>query len=163
MASCVTRRHQRTRPRWCRREHATTGADQTPGPSPVTPSWWAARCWPSAGLRGGQLAVSSQLTWIVCVWPQLAYPGSSWEQGLYLPYTPMGPLRWRQSAVGPSVLDADQTSWTASLHGGLGVPALPSPRRRVLLVAQAHMEPGREVRPEREFTKRAATFRFSGE
>ena len=28
-----TRRHQRGKtPRWCRREHATTGTDQTPGP-----------------------------------------------------------------------------------------------------------------------------------
>ena len=32
-----TRRHQRDKtPRWCRREHATTGDDQTPGPRPVT-------------------------------------------------------------------------------------------------------------------------------
>ena len=49
-----TRRHHWIRPRWCRREHATTGADQTPGPRPVTLSRRAARCWPSAGLRGGQ-------------------------------------------------------------------------------------------------------------
>ena len=53
-------------PRWCRREHATTGADQTLGPRPVTLSQRAARCWPSAGLRGGQLAVSSQVPWKVC-------------------------------------------------------------------------------------------------
>ena len=31
-----TRRHQRDKTRWCRRERATTGADQTPGPRPVT-------------------------------------------------------------------------------------------------------------------------------
>ena len=58
--SDVTRRHQRDKtPRWRRSEHATTGADQTPRRR-------AARCWPSAGLRGGQLAVSSQVPWIVC-------------------------------------------------------------------------------------------------
>ena len=28
--------------------------------------------------------------------PQLTYPGSSWEQGSHLPYTPTGWLRWRQ-------------------------------------------------------------------
>ena len=33
---------------------------------PVTLSQRAARCWPSAGLRGGQLAVSSHVLWIVC-------------------------------------------------------------------------------------------------
>ena len=32
---------------------------------PVTLSQRAARCWPSAGLRGGQLAVSSHVLWIV--------------------------------------------------------------------------------------------------
>ena len=32
---------------------------------PVTLSRRAARCWPSAGLRGGQLAVSSHVLWIV--------------------------------------------------------------------------------------------------
>ena len=33
MDSDVTRRHPRDKtPRWCRRERATTGADQTPGP-----------------------------------------------------------------------------------------------------------------------------------
>ena len=32
---------------------------------PVTLFWRAARCWPSAGLRGGQLAVSSHVLWIV--------------------------------------------------------------------------------------------------
>ena len=56
--SDVTRRHQRDKiPRWCRREHATAGADQTPGPRPVTlssegrpllavsgSSWGPARC-----------------------------------------------------------------------------------------------------------------------
>ena len=26
------------RPRWCRGEHATTGADQTPEPRPITPT-----------------------------------------------------------------------------------------------------------------------------
>ena len=31
-----TRWHQRIRPRWCCREHATTGTDQTRGPRPVT-------------------------------------------------------------------------------------------------------------------------------
>ena len=37
MDSDVTRRRQWDKtPRWCRREHATTGADQTPGPRPVT-------------------------------------------------------------------------------------------------------------------------------
>ena len=37
MDSDVTRRHQRDKtPRCCRREHATTGADQTPGLCPVT-------------------------------------------------------------------------------------------------------------------------------
>ena len=52
MRTSVT--HQRTGLRWCRGEHATTGADQTPGPRPVTLSRRAARCWPSAGLRGQQ-------------------------------------------------------------------------------------------------------------
>ena len=66
MDSDVTRRHQRDKTsRWCRREHAMTGADQTPGPRPVTLSRRAARCWPSAGLCGGQLAVSSHVPWIV--------------------------------------------------------------------------------------------------
>ena len=55
--SDVTRRHQRDKtPCWCRREHATTGVDQFPGPRPVTLSsegrplavsgslWGPARC-----------------------------------------------------------------------------------------------------------------------
>ena len=66
----------------------------------------AARCWPSAGLRGGQLAVSSQVPWIVCgrlplrgtgdrglFAPQSTCPGSSWRQGSHLPYTSTGLLR----------------------------------------------------------------------
>ena len=66
MDSDVTRRHQEDKtPHWRRREHATTGVDQTPGLCPVTLSQRAARCWPSAGLRGGQLAVSSHVLWIV--------------------------------------------------------------------------------------------------
>ena len=101
MGSDVTHRHQRVNPRWCRREHATTGADQKPGHRPVTLSRRAARCWPSAGLRGGQLAVSSQVHWNMggrlplrvyrgpgqSVAHQSFCPGSSWRQGSHLPYT----------------------------------------------------------------------------
>ena len=101
-----TRRHQEDKtPHWCRREHATTGADQTSGPRPVTLSSEAARCWPSAGLRGGQLAVSSQVPRMVCGRLPLRehrgtgacsrlsrpVPGSRSEQGSHLPYTSEGP------------------------------------------------------------------------
>ena len=74
----------------------------------------AARCWPSAGLPGGQLAVSSHVLWIVCSrlplrWyrgpglfaPQSHCPRSSWRQGSHLPYTSTGLLR--SNATSPSV------------------------------------------------------------
>ena len=67
--SSETRRHQEDKP--------LTGAVENmrrlglirpwdPSWCPVTLSRRAARCWPSAGLRGGQLAVSSHVLWIVC-------------------------------------------------------------------------------------------------
>ena len=108
MDSDVTRRHQRDKtPRWCRGEQATTGADQTPGLCPVTLSQRAARCWPSAGLRGGQLAVSSHVLWIVGGrLPLREYRGPgpvrasvvlsqvlAQRQGLHLPYSPRDRLR----------------------------------------------------------------------
>ena len=65
------------------------------------------RCWPSAGLRGGQLAVSSHVLWIVGGRLPLreyrgpgpvrasvvSVPGSRSEQGSHLPYTCRGLLR----------------------------------------------------------------------
>ena len=81
------------------------GLIRPPGPSPVTLSSEAARCWPSAGLCGGQHAVSSQVPWMVCGRLPLrghigpgpfrasTCPESSWRQGSHLPYTSKGLLR----------------------------------------------------------------------
>ena len=64
MDSCETRRHQRDKTLlWCRRDRATTGADQTPGLCPVTLSQRAASCWPLAGLRGGVVVRSLDCVW----------------------------------------------------------------------------------------------------
>ena len=90
MDSDVTRRHQRDKtPRWCRREHATTGADQTPGPRPVTLS-----------SEGRPLLAVSGWCVVVChcggtgdrglFAPQSTCPGSSWRQESHLPFTSTG-------------------------------------------------------------------------
>ena len=50
---------------------------------PVTLSQRAARCCPSAGLRGGQFAVSSQVPWIVC--GRLAIAGAQGTGALFAP------------------------------------------------------------------------------
>ena len=103
----VKRGHQRDKTtRWCRREHATTGADQTPGLRPVTLSRRAARCWPSAGLCGDQQRCHRKfpgLRAVVChcggtgdrslFAPQSSCPRSSWRQGSHLPYNSTGLLR----------------------------------------------------------------------
>ena len=83
-----TEQHQGARPRWFRREHARTGADNTPGPRPVTLSRRAARCWivggrlPLRGCRGPGQSVA----------PQSSCPGSSWRHGSHLPNTSTGLL-----------------------------------------------------------------------
>ena len=59
-----TRRHQRTRPRWRRREHATT--DQTLGPRPVTLSSKGRPLLAVSGSPWGPAEVSSHVLWIVC-------------------------------------------------------------------------------------------------
>ena len=103
-----TRRHQRIRPRWCRREHATVGAGQTLGFRPVTLS--SDPLLAVSGSSWGQLAVSSHVLWIACdrlplrgyrglgqsVAPQSSCPASSWRQGSHLPYTSTGLLRWQR-------------------------------------------------------------------
>ena len=64
-----TRRHQEDKPLTGAVENMRRlGLIRPRDPSwcPVTLSRRAARCWPSAGLRGGQLAVSSHVPWIVC-------------------------------------------------------------------------------------------------
>ena len=63
-----TRRHQEDKPlagavEYMRRLGLIRPRD--PSWCPVTLSQRAARCWPSAGLRGGQLAMSSHVLWIV--------------------------------------------------------------------------------------------------
>ena len=101
------RRNQRIRPRWCRGEHATTGADQTPGPRPVSPSSEGHPLLAVSGSLWGPAEVSSQVPWNVggtlplrvyrgpeqSVVPQSTCPGSSWRQGSHLPYTSTGLLR----------------------------------------------------------------------
>ena len=64
-----TRRHQEDKSLTGAVEHMRRlGLIRPRDPSwcPITLSRRAARCWPSAGLRGGQLAVSSHVLWIVC-------------------------------------------------------------------------------------------------
>ena len=51
----ATRRHQRSRPHSCRREHATTRSDQTPGPRPV-----------SLSLEDRPLLAVSGYLWLAC-------------------------------------------------------------------------------------------------
>ena len=63
-----TRRHQEDKPLTGAVENMRRlGLIRPRDPSwcPVTLSQRAARCWPSAGLRGGQVAVSSHVLWIV--------------------------------------------------------------------------------------------------
>ena len=60
-----TRRHQRIRPRWCRREHATTGADQALGPRPVTLSSEGGPLLAVSGSSWERAEVSSQGLWVV--------------------------------------------------------------------------------------------------
>ena len=52
-------------PRWCRREHATTGADQTPGLCPVTPSSEGRPLLAVSGSSWGPVEVSSHALWTV--------------------------------------------------------------------------------------------------
>ena len=78
-----------------------------------------------------------------CFAPQLTYPGSSWEQGSYLPYTPTGPLAPVVSLI-VSVRAVGYTPtarWTAHAARLIrpqesrqpGAPALRGQRRRVVL------------------------------
>ena len=65
MDSGETCRHQRTRPRWRRGECATTGADQTLGPRPVTLSSKGRPLLAVSGSPWGPADVSSHVLWIV--------------------------------------------------------------------------------------------------
>ena len=61
-----TRRHQEDKPLTGAVENVRRlGLIRPRDLCPVTLSQRAARCWPSAGLRGGQLEVSSHVLWIV--------------------------------------------------------------------------------------------------
>ena len=65
--SRVARWQQRTRPTWCRGEHATTGPDQTPGPFLVSrhPLSEGRPLLAVSGSSWGPVEVSSQVPWIV--------------------------------------------------------------------------------------------------
>ena len=59
--------HQRIRPRWCRGERATTGADQTPGPRPVGGPPAAGRQRVFVGASGGVIACSLDCGWSLAI------------------------------------------------------------------------------------------------
>ena len=93
-------------PRWCRREHATTGADQTPGPRPVTLSsegrpllavsgslWGPARCVVACSLDSvWSLAIAGVQGTGACSRLSPSLPGPRGGRS-HLPYTSTGLLR----------------------------------------------------------------------
>ena len=81
----------------------------------------ADRCWPSAGLRGGQLAVSCSLD---CVW-SLAIAGGTEDWGLFAPVMCLTPSSYLSSwmseiAKEPCPSCGSVADWRASVSAGPG-------------------------------------------
>ena len=80
----------------------------------------ADRCWPSAGLRGDQVAVSSHVLWIVA-----CHCGGTEDRGLFAPVMCLTPSSYLSSwmseiAKEPCPSCGSVVDWRASVSGGPG-------------------------------------------